>query len=84
MDVHPEQNGNFEELMTTCDFGCIILRAFTELRQSRMAKHPMATGECVKRVLPDDDRTFIEQQYELQTKMDDAIRAFAGTSAAAK
>lgn len=81
MDVHPEQNGNFEQLMTSCPYGCLINRAFLEIRQSRLKKEPMLPGDCVKRTLPKNDYDFIEQQYALQKKLDDFIIAYSGQAA---
>ncbi|KAI1728792.1 HEAT repeat domain-containing protein [Ditylenchus destructor] len=73
MDVHPEQNGNFEELMNSCEYSCIIRRAFGEIRRTRIKKEPMAIGESVRLVLPPEDRLFIEKQCALQKKIDDAL-----------
>ncbi|KAI1721756.1 HEAT repeat domain-containing protein [Ditylenchus destructor] len=73
MDVHPEQNGSFEELMNSCEYSCIIRRAFGEIRRTRIKKEPMAIGESVRLVLPPEDRQFIEKQCALQKKIDDAL-----------
>lgn len=81
MDVHPEESGNFEQLISACPYGCLIHRSFFVIRQSRLKKEPLQTGECVKRTLPIEDRTFIEQQYSLQKKLDNALLAFNGNNA---
>lgn len=76
MDVHPEESGNFEQLISNCSYGCLVHRSFFEIRQSRIKKELLQIGECVKRILPIDDRNFIEQQYSLQKKLDSALLAF--------
>lgn len=78
MDVHPEQNGNFEQLISASSFGCFVHRSFIEIRQSRVKKEFLPIGECVKRILPTEDRNFIEHQYVLQKKLDNALLAYNG------
>jgi len=66
MDVHPEQNGNFERLMNTCEYSCIVRRAFSEIRRARLKKEPTRVGDCVRAVLPEEDRDFLEKQLAIQ------------------
>jgi hypothetical protein len=44
MDIHPEQNGNFEALMAKCDYACIVRKAFNEIRQCRLRKEQVQPG----------------------------------------
>uniref|UniRef100_A0A915DA60 TOG domain-containing protein n=1 Tax=Ditylenchus dipsaci TaxID=166011 RepID=A0A915DA60_9BILA len=76
MDVHPEQNGNFEELMSSCEYSCIVRRSFSEIRRSRIKKEPLGVGDSVRQVLPQEDRDFIANQLSLQKKIDDAVAIY--------
>lgn len=75
MDLYPEQNGNFEQLMANCEYASIIRQAFGEIRRTRLEKKAMNSGECVLRSMSVDDRDFFTRQYELKRKIDSIIDA---------
>lgn len=75
MDLYPEQNGNFEQLMANCEYASIIRRAFGEIRRTRLEKKAMSSGECVLRIMSVEDRDFFIRQYELKRKIDSLIDA---------
>jgi hypothetical protein len=44
MDIHPEQNANFEQLMAQCDYSSIVRKAFAEVRQCRLKRQITQPG----------------------------------------
>uniref|UniRef100_A0A914H2Z5 TOG domain-containing protein n=1 Tax=Globodera rostochiensis TaxID=31243 RepID=A0A914H2Z5_GLORO len=80
MDIHADQSGNFEQLMARCEYASIVRRAFSEIRQTRLNREPLKSGVCVRRVLPDETRQFLDQQNALSSRLDDVIRLFSSAA----
>lgn len=74
MDLYPEQNGNFEQYMLNCEYASIIRRAFCEIRRTRLEKKNVGFGDCVLRIMSQDDQAFFERQNAIQSKIDTALR----------
>ncbi|KAL3095609.1 hypothetical protein niasHT_024435 [Heterodera trifolii] len=76
MDIHPDQNSKFEQLMDRCEYASIVRRAFVEIRQTRLNREPLKPGICVRRVLPEETRQFLEEQNALSNRMNELMRLF--------
>jgi len=63
---------------STCDYSCIVRRAFGEIRRQRVRKEQSKIGECVRAVLPEEDREFLERQRLIQKQIGDAMAAGPG------
>ncbi|KAL7079082.1 hypothetical protein ACQ4LE_001573 [Meloidogyne hapla] len=82
MDIHPEQSANLDQFMSKCVNAILIRKAFVEIRKCRMERKPLIPGDSVRRILPEETISYLDNNNQIISCIDEFTALISGSPAA--